>query len=214
MGRARYDLEPRPASFLAVRLAESAEILWASVDGVIEPALRDGPGQWLVPLGDRNARQVIVCWRAPPIVPLQARPERLACPTIDQADVPTLISITAPDSVEVASTGLAEKINRSNWEAEVAEQVASRVVGALSDLDRSSRRDREQVLDDLVEIELKDRSLVRGPTGSTPRSRGRPGPTPGGPRVDRRREPVRRPGRPDSGGSGKGRTRQSGRGLG
>jgi hypothetical protein len=163
-GRARYDLEPRPAPFLAVGLVESAEVLWAAVDGVIEPVLHEGPGRWLIPLGDRNARRVVVCWRAVGVDHLSKSPQGLACPTLDQADVPTLVSVTAPESIQSGlSSSTAERLNRADWEAETADQLARKFVGALSELDRGSRRDREQLLEDLIEIELRDRSLARAP---------------------------------------------------
>ncbi len=139
-GRARYDLEPRPAPFLAVRLAESAEVLWASVDGVIQPVVREGPSRWLVPLGDRNPRRVIVSWRAVGIDSTAKNPLGLACPTLDQADVPTLVSVTAPESIQLGlSSSAAERLNRADWEAESADQARpqGRQRGS-PDLDRSS----------------------------------------------------------------------------
>ena len=175
-GLARYDLEPRPGPFLAVRLPEAAEFTWASVDDLIGPALRDGPGRWLIPLGDRRPRRVTLSWHLPAAGGPTARPAPFAFPSTDQAGVPTLISAFAPESVEIITeAGGPEHLDRAGWEVENVEQLARRVVDALADLDRSSRRDREQVLEDLIEIELRERCLVRGALASAPSADTPPG---------------------------------------
>ena len=162
-GRARYDLQPGAGPFLPVRLPEAAEIPWAAVDGQVEPALRDGPGRWLIPLGDRRPRRVTLSWHLPGGSRTTSSPEPLACPTIDQPGVPTVISVHALESAEVvAEAGGSRRLNRDDWEVEDTEEIARRVVDSLADLDRTSLRDREQVLDDLIEIELHARSLARG----------------------------------------------------
>ena len=158
-GRARYDLEPRPGPFLAVRVPDRVEVPWASVDDVVVPVLSDGPGRRLVPLGDREARRVDLAWHGTP-----TGPGPLAFPSTDQGGVPTLFSVTGPDSLEIAAQATAgmERLDRAGWEVEIIERLARRVVDSMIDLDRSSAREREMMLDDLVEIELLGRSLVRG----------------------------------------------------
>ena len=173
-GRARYELLPGAGPFLAVRLPTAAEIPWASVDGQIEPALRDGPGRWLIPLGDRQPRAVILCWHVGGNARPSSTPGAIVCPSIDQPGGPTLISVHAPPAFEVAVEGGGiERLNRADWEVEGVEQLARKVVDLLAELDRSSGRDRKAILDDLVEIELSERSLARGTAGATP-----PGETP------------------------------------
>ena len=177
-GRARYDLEPRPGPFLAVQVPDRVDLPWASVDGLIVPVLRDGDGRRLVPLGDREARRVDLSWHSASHRHPSDRPGTIDCPTTEQAVAPTLFSVAAPSSMEIAvqPSRKAERLNRADWEVEDAERLARRVVDSMLDLDRSSPRDREQLLDDLVEIELKGRCLAREsvpPNPVTEAARGR-----------------------------------------
>jgi hypothetical protein len=172
-GRARYDLEPRPGPFLAVRVPDKVEVPWASVDGLIVPVLGADPGHRLVPLGDRGARRVELIWHES----ARDRPAngQVSYPTIDQTGVPTLVSVTAPESVEIAipEKAGAERLDRADWEVEIAERLARRVEDSMIDLDRSSPRERRRILDDLVEIELRGRFLARGSTPASEAATGR-----------------------------------------
>lgn len=168
-GLARYDLEPRPGPFLSLRLPERAEVPWASVDGAVAPAIRDGPGRWLVALGDRDARRVDVCWRAPAGPAATAgSPRPVAIPSTDPAEVPTLIRLFAPRSIVVASpAGGPEAISPREWAIEDAERRSLRVVATLSDFDRSSPDRRAEIVRDLVDFELGERALRRASESST-----------------------------------------------
>lgn len=161
-GRARLDLEPRPGPFLEVRLPEGAEIPWASVEGAIGPAYPDGPGCWLVPLGDRQPRRVAFAWRGAKSPSTPGRRAPIALPALEFPASTTLISVNAPGQVELAvDADSAERIGLAGWQVETVEQLARRVVDALGDLDRSSPRDREAILEDLMDIELRFRHVSR-----------------------------------------------------
>jgi hypothetical protein len=165
-GRARFELEPRSGPFLAVRLPERAEIPWASVDGAIVSAFPDKPGRWLIPLGDRRPRRVTFAWYRAGTAGSSNERESVVLPTPDHPAPTTLISVDGPANVDFAMAGdVVERIGRVGWEVENIEQLSRRVVEALGNLDRSSRRDREAILDDLTEIELRGRHVSRLPAG-------------------------------------------------
>jgi hypothetical protein len=163
-GRARYELEPRAGPFLAIRLPERAEVPWAAVDGAVVSAFLDEAGRWLIPLGDRQPRRVTFAWHRPGPSGSGPGHESIALPTPDHPPPSTLISVDSPDDVDLTLVGdTVEGISRAGWEVENVEQLSKRVVEAMGNLDRSSRRDREAILDDLTEIELRGRHVSRLP---------------------------------------------------
>jgi hypothetical protein len=165
-GRADYELEPRPGPFLAVRLPDGSEISWASVDGVIGQALVDTPGRWLIALGDGEPRRVILAWHRPAKGGLAGRMEPISFPSPDGSAPPTLISVEAPEDLILTSPeGGLERLGRVVWDLEDVEHLARRVVESLANFDRSSRDDREEILGDLTEIELKSRQFSRMANG-------------------------------------------------
>jgi hypothetical protein len=163
IGLATYDLKPHPGPYLALKLSEAVDLPWASVDGSPAPVIRDGPGRWLVVLRDRNARRVDVTWnnsQRPGI--LRASSGSLEWPSTDQDEVPTLLRWNAPRSIEIRSPEAGLKfVPDREWEVEEAEQLAQHIAGALSDFNRGSRRQRGEILRDIVDFELKERSILR-----------------------------------------------------
>jgi hypothetical protein len=83
-------------------------------------------------------------------------------PSTDQAEVPTLLRWNAPRSIEILRPGAGLKpVPDHEWEVEDAEQLSRHVADALSDFNRGSRRQRSEVLRDMVDFELKERSILR-----------------------------------------------------
>ena len=165
-GRSRLDLEPRPAPFLDVRLPEGSSIPWASVDGAIGPAYVDGPGRWLIPLGDRRPRRVTFAWHRPGQAGTPGRRESIVLPAFEGQAPSALISIDGPDELDLAIVGdSVGRIGPADWDVDQVEELARRVVESLDRLDRGSRRDREEILDDLTEIELRVRHVSRVTVG-------------------------------------------------
>jgi len=165
-GRATYTLKGRPGPFLRVRLADSARITWASVDGRVVPSLREDGGRWLIPLGDRRARQVALAWHCP--ASGDRLGERIALPEVDREAVPTLVSATGPGPAGslTPSEGLT-RLDRPAWEAANLGRLAGRIVELLTDFDRGSREDRDAALADLVEFEVRSRSFERSRSEAT-----------------------------------------------
>jgi hypothetical protein len=167
-GRARYDLEAGSDPFFGFELPEPAEIPWASVDGLIQPVLDDGPGRWLVPLGDRQARLVDLLWHRPKLKLPIGPTEILAIPQLPTKGTPTLVAIFGPGSLAFTPSGSAfSKLVRISWEIEFGALMAQRVTGSLDDFDRNSPRERERVVDEIVELELQERAIARRPTTSS-----------------------------------------------
>ncbi|WP_435015890.1 hypothetical protein TA3x_003444 [Tundrisphaera sp. TA3] len=163
-GRATYELARRPAPFLAVRLPAGSHIPWASVDGRIVAAIRDGEARWLIPIGARPARRACVAWQGPPVPKDRAGrgPAPLILPAPEQEDVPTLVTTSAPGSIVVTTgPGRFEQITGSTWDVEGAERLARIIVDGLAEFDRESAADREAMVADLVAFELKARALDR-----------------------------------------------------
>ena len=163
-GRASYDLAGRPAPFLPVRLPLDSEIPWASVDGRIVAAVRDGAERWLIPIGGRDARRVCLAWQAPPIAPARPglKPIGLGLPALEQEGVPTLLAITAPATIGTRSLDREfDRIGGPAWEVERAERLSRTVFDRLADFDRDSTTGREAVVADLVAFELIARGVGR-----------------------------------------------------
>ncbi len=165
-GRAQYDLSPGPGPFLGLRLPAGAHLPWAAVDGSTVPALADGPGRWLIPLGGRDARRVDLAWLAPASGSGAGRPAPVAWPELDRADVPSLYRVVSHPSVDIEPPDGPGRLSASWWEVEIADQIARRLVVSLSDFDRSSSRGRDEAIRDLVAFELRDRALSRLGPGS------------------------------------------------
>jgi len=156
-GRARLDLAARAGPFLEVRLADGSEILWATVEGSIRPASRDSrPGRWLIPLGDSEPRRVTIAWHRPAPDPGGGSVEKLDFPEFDQPIRSRMVAVDAPESADLSILGEpVEALGRVDWEVEMVEQIARSVV------ERLGRSDREAIIDELSEIELRVRQVRR-----------------------------------------------------
>ena len=166
LGLALYEVEPRSGPFLAIDPPARSEPLWASVNNLPTPPLKGATGRWLIPMGDEAAGQVQVpvrlIWKtAPDPRAVAARP--LVLPALDQVRVPTFVTVHAPTSLDVRSpdqTSL-ESVPRERLEIERVEWQGKRIADSLSKLDRSSLRDCEALISDLVQFELLSRDAER-----------------------------------------------------
>ncbi len=148
--------------------------------------------------------RVTFAWHRPGTTGSSQGRQSIALPTPDPSGpFDADLRSTAPTTfrIEVGRRGGFERIGRAGWEVEDVEQLARKVVESLGNLDRSSRRDREAILDDLTEIELRGRQFPAVPSeqaGTLPRPQPRPtrrsqGELHVGPEPDRRSQPGRRP---------------------
>jgi hypothetical protein len=159
LGSARYEVDPRAGPFLPVELPGGAEPIWAAVDGSPATPLRSASGRWLVPLPDGGAGQVLLIWETPAsgVRPGDARP--LALPVADDDRVPTLVTVDAPEGVAVRSVSPAFRpAGPERLEVARAEWQGRRAAETFGTIDRSSLRDREALVSELVRFEL----LLRG----------------------------------------------------
>jgi hypothetical protein len=167
-GHAVYDLGPRPGPFLAIRPSAGAEPLLAAVDGSPRVPLLDRDGRLMIPLG-ADSRRAEFLWMVPPSPGTSAG--KLALPVPARGEVPTALTILAPDSraVESAAEGFAPAIegrltiDRLGW-------LAGRVVRMIDRLDRGSATGRSALLSALVRFEIKARDAERALTPSADRA--------------------------------------------
>ena len=92
----------------------------------------------------------------------------MALPALEQEEVPTLVSVSAPASVAPGpDSGGLERIAAPTWDVEEADGLSRRIVDGLADFDRDSSADREVVVADLVAFELRARALDRAEAASS-----------------------------------------------
>jgi len=167
-GEAIYDLRPRPGPFLTVDLPAGAEaVAGAADDAPAVPLHRaggdgggGGGGRWSIPLG-RGAptRRVTLTWRAPAA---GTGGSPIALPAVAQPQVPTRLTVYAPEGMAVEAAGAA-------WlpapgvvlELERAEGLARRLGERLGEFDRGSGPGREALVAGLVDFEVRARAVER-----------------------------------------------------
>ena len=161
-GQARFDLEADPGPFLPVLLPGGSEAVRATVDGAPAQPLRGASDRWLIPLGDGQASRVSLIWRArsPRVFPDGTH--ALALPGLDQERVPTLFTIDAGESAAFSLPGGQVEVSTAPLlEIERAERQASRILGRLESIDRSSSQDRFDLIGALARFELQARAADR-----------------------------------------------------
>jgi hypothetical protein len=141
-GRVRYDLEPNP--------------------GPVQPAVKDSTGHWLIPLGDHQARRVHVLWHRPSLSQRSTLPESVDLPKLPAKRVPTLICLFTSGQASITSSDPSfTRLDGTSWDVEIAERLAPEILEAIGDLDLNSPVDRERLISDLVDLELRARTLAR-----------------------------------------------------
>jgi hypothetical protein len=171
-GLARYALEPRPGPFLALDFPRGSTPVWASVNGTATAPLGAGRGRWEVPLTEEPVSRVMVLWSADPPDPDLATggPFPLPLPVAVGGAVPTVVTVRVPEGVAVASpSGLLAPSTVEAVELEKARWLERQTAGSLHGLDRSLRRDGENLAAALIQFGLTLRQAERAaghdPTG-------------------------------------------------
>lgn len=166
LGVGRFELGPSTEAFLPVGLPTGSAPLWATVNGVTIRPLVAGPGRWLIPLPEAPGGRVALVWRSEPSTtdpadtarPLgpQARP--IPLPAVGGGRMPTAVTVYAPAGSEVSGLGgRFSPAGPGRIDLEEARWLSVEISGALPAFDRSSRRDAEELVANLIRFE----SLLR-----------------------------------------------------
>jgi hypothetical protein len=156
-GVASYELGPHAGPFVAVRVPGRCDVLGVAVDGTPVPLLRTPSGRSLVPVGAEGPATVNVLFGTAP-----GGTGALAFPTPEQADVPALVTVRAPEAAVVSAAGGAlEPAGPDRLALERAAWLERRVGEALERFDPGSLRDREALVSSLVAFELLLRTAER-----------------------------------------------------
>jgi hypothetical protein len=169
-GLASFEVATRSGPFLAVDLPGQSEPVWAVVERTPVPPLRAASGRWLIPLGatdtDDDHVEVRLAWKASPTpgapAPAGGELRPLPLPVLNQPRVPLFVTVHAPAGLEVESaSGALEAAPRERLEIHRFEWLGKQVASSLLKLDRSSLRDCEVLVSDLVQFELLLRDADR-----------------------------------------------------
>ncbi|HEV3162732.1 MAG TPA: hypothetical protein VGZ22_01730 [Isosphaeraceae bacterium] len=160
IGQARFDLEPHAGPFLAVLLPPGAEALRATVDALPAQPLRGSADHWLIPLGDAGAASVTLVWRSEAAA--AGATGLLASPALEQEKVRTLLTVYAPEEATLSEPGgLLEPVSGATVEVERTDRIGRSILASLDQIDRSSARDRQEVIANLTRFELQARAAER-----------------------------------------------------
>jgi|GEM_PF-1275651 len=163
LGIGRFDLGPSTEAFLPVGLPSGSAPLWATVNGVPTRPLVAGPGRWLIPLPEVPVGRVGLVWRSEPATadpgPSPAPDARpIPLPKVGSGRMPTAVTVFAPAGSEVSGrAGQFSSAGPGRIDLEEARWLATEISGTLPAFDRSSRRDAEELVSNLVRFE----SLLR-----------------------------------------------------
>ncbi|MBX6311818.1 MAG: hypothetical protein IRY99_02690 [Isosphaeraceae bacterium] len=161
-GRARYALEGRSGPFLMVVFPERAEALAALVDGVAVRPWLGASGRYYIPLGEGTASSVELTWKAAPDPAGGRTTGVIPLPGLLQPRVPTLITLHAPESIQLSAESRQLKPTRiGHLEVERAGRMQRRIIESLDQFDRSSSKDRAALISALVRFELQGRAAER-----------------------------------------------------
>jgi hypothetical protein len=162
LGSARYEVEPHAGPFLPITLPVGAEPIWATADGTPALPMRSASGRWLIPLPGGDASQVGLIWRTPS-TGRESRTNRLVpLPESDEGRGPILVTVHAPDSIALQSPSPSfQQVGPEGLEIARAEWQGQRVSELIGKIDRSSLRDRETLVSELVRFDLRLRAAER-----------------------------------------------------
>jgi hypothetical protein len=144
MVESRLTVQARLGTSLHFRLSPSARVLGVVSGGRSLPALSTGLGAWSIPFDSIGLVEVVVLWtdRAGGADALGS----LTLPQLDQAEVPSLLSIVAPSSfVGRAARGDLEPVGPAIWRIERAERLARRALRIVGDFDRGSKAEQDEL---------------------------------------------------------------------
>lgn len=162
LGRASYDLQANPGGFLRFTLPEGLRPLAATVDSRPVRPLRAITGEWFVPLGSREAHRVVIVWNDTGSGVISDDPRSIPMPDLEQAAPPTLLTVYSGSGALDASHPW-EPVSRATLEQERLVALSRRISGAIDPgrFDRSSPRDRAELLASLVQFQMQLRSARR-----------------------------------------------------
>ncbi len=166
LGCGRYEVGPRSGPFLRLKLPGGSLPLWASINGTQAHPLDAGEGRWQIPLAEESVSRIVLIWRsAPPDGLPSLAPHPIPLPIVGQGHVPVVVTLRTPTGIEVSSpSGRLAPCGLERVELEKARWLVDETASALTALDRSSRRDAENLVAALVKIELFFRSAERAAT--------------------------------------------------
>ncbi len=166
IGRACYELDGRRASTLVITLPDGAEAMASDVDGTPVVPRVGGQGRVIVPLPEGTANRVVFCWRASPAPPDASGRHDMILPWVPGRRIPTLLSISGSDEIEIDAVGETRDSLLVDLEATRAEAEARGIMDQVATLDRGSPRESANLLASLIRFELQARTVertVRGP---------------------------------------------------
>lgn len=160
-GRAAYELDPRPGAFLSLKLAGDGRLLAATVGTRPVRPLRSRAGEWLIPIGSRDARRVVVAWAAkePEIQAAGGAP--IIYPELTGSTPLTLVTLIGPPGVIEATGGL--EVTGASIERERLAAISRRIADSIDPgrFDRGSPRDRAELLASLIRFQVQLRTAER-----------------------------------------------------
>jgi hypothetical protein len=179
LGVAGYEVDTHSRAFLSLTLDADSRPIWASVNGVPSPPLSAGRGRWLISLAGAPARtRVHVVWRSEPpsLAPAgdEARVTKrsISLPLAGSRPVSSVVTLSAPDGVVALNqTGGLTPTTPDGVALRKAETLEQETIESIGELDRTSRRDGENLVAALVRIGLLIRQAERaagGDPGATP----------------------------------------------
>ena len=161
LGLARYEVGAHSGAFLEVELPEGSTPLWAAVNGTPAQPLGAGRGRWEVPLAEESSSHVALVWKSAPTTGLSSA-NPIALPVPGRALVPAVVTVFAPEGIEVASASSRLPATSADLvDLEKASWLARETAGMLPGLDRNALRDVEDLVAALVRIELLLRQAER-----------------------------------------------------
>jgi hypothetical protein len=161
VGQARFELESGSGPFLTVVLPHGSEALRGTVNGQAVQPLHGRSGRWLIPLGDGGARRATLVWRSASMGPRTDGTRVLAVPGLDQARVPTLVTLFVPETVKLMPVSSLDAVSAYALELERLERMGGRILVQLGGADRTSARDRQDMVGQLSRLMLQARVTER-----------------------------------------------------
>ncbi|GAC1465659.1 MAG: hypothetical protein NVSMB9_05480 [Isosphaeraceae bacterium] len=162
LGRGLYQVSPHSSPFLPLRLEPGARPLWAAVNGNAERPLAAGPELWLIPVAEGKSNTVELVWRSEAGNSRPSLPRPLPLPRVGSGRVPTVVSVHAPDTLDVKSLDGHLVASSPEWiELAKARWLARTTAESLQALDQGSRIEEEDLVASLVRFELLLRQAER-----------------------------------------------------